>query len=256
MEKVKQYQGIAVILALVAFAYGAVSYVSTYSKTIEPGTYRSFSVSGEGKMVAVPDVAMFTFQIITEGGKDLAVLQKTNTEKANQALVFVKSKGVDAKDIRTEGYAVNPRYQNYACRVGVCPPAEIVGYTVSQTVSVKIRDFAKIGDVLAGVVQNGANSVSQLDFTIDDRTMVENEAREEAIAKAKAKAEAIARAGGFRLGRLLSIGEGGYPGPIYQKYGRGGDAVAGIAYTESMAPLIEPGSQDVYVNVSLTYEIE
>ncbi len=131
-----------------------------------------------------------------------------------------------------------------------------MGYNVTQTVSVKARDFAKTGDLLAGAVSNGANSVSSLNFTVDDPTKLENEARAEAISKAKDKAQDIAKAGGFRLGRLLEISEGGgYPGPMPvlrfdEKVGYGGGAEA------APAPVIEPGSHEVRVEVSLRYEIE
>jgi hypothetical protein len=166
----------------------------------------------------------------------------------------VKENGVDEKDVKTEGYAVEPRYQYYGCETGACPPPRIVGYTIRQTIAVKVRDFSKASDVLSGVVQNGANSVSSLTFTIDDPTDVQAAARAEAIEKAKAKADAIADAAGFTVGRLLAIDEGGmapYPQPYYMEaYGRGG---AGDA--AKTVPAIEPGSQDVRVTVTLRYEI-
>lgn len=282
-EKAKKLFIYAAALALLIFAYAALSYVNTYSSSIQPSAFRSFSVTGEGKVTAIPDVAEFTFSIITEGGKDLASLQKTNTESANKAIDFVKSKGVNAKDIKTQGYDVSPRYTNYTCRPIMmqaggaygsgassgsggaapmiyplppdrsCPPSEITGYTITQTVSVKIRDFAKAGEILSGVVSNGANSVSQLYFSIDDRAVAENQARAEAIAKAKDKAKAIAKAGGFGLGRLLSIDEGYSGGPIYMRADAGFSKGAPEA---APAPTIEPGSQDVLVNVTLRYEIK
>lgn len=270
---IKKYLGTGVVVALLLFAFSAVSYVRTYAKSIEPSTFRSFSVSGEGRIVAVPDIARFTFNVISQGGKDLGALQTANTQKVNGAISFVKSKGVDAKDVKTEGYNVEPRYQNIVCRppeIGilggptvypgvskVCPPPEIVGYTVRQTVSVKVRDFNVIGDLLSGVVQNGANSVSQLAFTIDDPTSVENEARAEAIAKAKEKAEALAKAGGFRVGRLLSISEGG-PQPYYaaEAYGKAAGFGMGGDNVVAPAPAIEPGSQEVRVQMFLTYGIK
>lgn len=288
-ENLKGYLGWVVIAFIGVLSFAVLSYVQTYSDSIEPGTYRSFSVSGEGKVVAVPDVATFSFSIITEGGKDLAALQKENTTKGNKIIDFIKSGGVAAKDIKTEGYSVYPRYTNYTCRqvavpmmeggsggyggsapsgVGiaqpstavaypidkVCPPAEISGYSINQTVSVKVRDFAKAGDILSGAVTNGANSVSQLSFDIDNRDTVESEARAEAIQKAKIKAKAVAKAGGFSLGRLLAIDEGGYGGPVYFAKsmvadGRGGGLEA------APAPSIEPGSQDVIISVTLRYEI-
>ena len=265
-EKVKDYLGIAIIIGILVFAYAAWSYVGTYSKSAEPSSFRSFSVSGEGKVVTVPDVATFTFSVVTEGGKNLSQLQKENIDKVNKAIAFVKNNKVDQKDIKTEGYNINPRYQYYECDRQVqiyspvfeptpCPPPEIMGYTITQTVGVKVRDFSKVGDIVAGVVENGANSVSGLSFTIDDRTKAENEARAEAISKAKEKAKAIARAGDFSVGRLLSIEEGYQP---YYGYGMGGgaDALSLKSAAGAPTPTIEPGSQEVKITVTLRYEIE
>ena len=254
-EKIKNYLGVAIIISILILAISAWSYVNSYSKVIEPGSFRSFSVSGEGKVVAVPDVAEFDFSVITEGGKNIATLQKENTEKMNKAIAFIKSKGVDAKDIKTQNYSLTPRYQYFDCSKvgGVCPPPKIVGYTVTQNVDVKVRDFAKLGDLLSGVVESGANSVSGLSFTVDDSTKIESEARAKAITEAKEKARSVAEAGGFRLGRLISIEESGQPPiiPFYKyaplPYGAGGDVAS---------PEIEPGSQDVVVNVMMRFEIQ
>lgn len=251
-ERIKNYLGGAVIVGVLALSYAAVSYVRTYSQAIEPSSFRSFSVTADAKVVAIPDVAAFTFSVITEGGTNVTALQTMNVEKTNKVIAYVKSQGVADKDIRTENYSVEPRYQYYGCETGPCPPPVIVGYTVRQSLSVKVRDFAKAGDILGGAVTNGANSVSSLNFTIDDPTAVENEARAEAIAKAKEKARAIAEAGNFSVGRLLSIdeGRGVFPQPLYlEAYGRGGADVV------KSAPSIEPGSQDVRVTVTLRYEI-
>lgn len=253
-KKIKNYLGITIIVVLAVVALSGAVYVYFYSKASQPTSYRSFSVSGDGKVVLVPDLAQFSFSVITEGSMDVANLQKINTEKMNKVIEFVKSKQIDAKDIKTQSYSLYPRYQYYDCNkvTGVCPPAEIVGYTVSQSVSVKIRDFAKIGDLLSGVVTGGANSVSELSFTVDDLEAAQNEARAEAIDKAKDKAKAIAKAGGFRLGKLISIEEGGGAYPTYMElaYGMGGGAEA------APAPKIEPGSQEVSVSVTLMYEIK
>jgi len=256
-RSIKNYLGAAIIVSILVVAFSTVSFVSSYSKMIEPSSFRSFSASGEGKIVAVPDVAQFSFSVITEGGKNIGELQQKNTGLMNEAIDFVKSEGVETKDIKTQSYNIEPRYQYYSCPNpptgggGPCPPPDIVGYKITQTVSVKIRDFTKIGNVLSGVVEHGANSASSLSFTIDDPTNLQNQARAEAIKKAKEKARAIAEAGGFRLGRLLSIEESGYyPAPYYraEALSMGVDIVA--------APKIEPGSQEVTANVVLKYEIE
>ncbi len=254
-DKIKTYLWGSVSIAVLVVAFSSWSYVSSYAKSIQPSSFRSFSVSGEGKAVAIPDVAQFTFTVLTQGGKNIGALQKDNTDKMNEAVSFVKESGVEAKDIKTQQYSLEPRYQYYNCTKDgtVCPPSDIVGYTITQSVTVKVRDFAKAGDILGGVVEKGANSVSGLQFIVDDPTEVQNKAREEAVAKAKAKAEAMADAGGFSIGRLLNIYESGaMPQPYYYDNRMKTLGMGGI---EAAAPSLEPGSQDTMVTVTLQYEI-
>ena len=257
--QIKNFIGVAVVVGVVVFVYAAWVYVQAYSKSVEPSSFRSFSVSAQGESVAIPDVAQFSFSVITQGGANIANLQQQNVEKVNNAIAFVKGQGVEDKDIKTQNFSLEPRYQSFSCarpfgaEPVACPPAEIVGYIISQTVQVKVRDFAKVGGIVSGVVENGANSVSQLSFTIDSPDAMESEARAQAIQKAKEKAKAVARAGDFRLGRLLSIQEGGFPYlPVYERadIGFGGAAPSAVS-----APAIEPGSQEVKVSVTLVYEI-
>ncbi len=263
-DKIKNSLGAAAVIVLFAFAYAAVSYVKTYSQSVQPSSFRSFTVSGQGKAVAVPDVAQFTFSVITQDGADIVELQRKNTEKVNAIIAFIKSKGIDAKDIKTQNYNILPRYQSYRCppiMEGVsplprpCPPPAIVGYAVNQTVQIKIRDFNKTGEIFSGIAEYGANSVSQLSFTIDDSEKPQNQARAEAIIKAREKAQAIADSADFKLGRLLNISEGGYyPQPSYfaESAGKGG----GFEGPSGPSPTIEPGSQEITVNVALQYEIK
>lgn len=257
--KIKNYMGMAAIALMAAAALSSLWFVRAYSRSAEPSSFRSFSASGEGRIIAIPDVAQFTFSVLTQGGKDLGALQNENTIKVNRAIGVMKAAGVEDKDIKTEQYSVEPRYKYYDCRydgssASPCLPPEIVGYTVQQSVSVKARDFTKVGAMLADVVTSGANSVSQLNFTMDDPTEVQSQARAEAIQKAKVKAKAVAKAGGFRLGKLLSIDENG-PSPIYYGYGMGGAEKASFDAVAAPAPAIEAGSQEVKVNVTLRYEI-
>lgn len=259
-EKIKNYLGIVIIITLIAFVLFSFIYVVYYAKSIKQPIFdRTFGVTAEGKAVAVPDVAEFNFSVITQGGKDIGKLQKENTDKANKIIEFLKSSGMNDKDIKTQNYSVDPRYQYFSCPAPLngnalpCPPPEITGYTINQTVSVKIRDFTKTGDTLSGVVKNGANSVSQLYFKIDDLTVLQNKARDEAIQKAKEKAKSIADAGGFKMGKLLAIDEGvNFPSPIY---GMGGAAEFGST-PQLKSPEIQPGSQEVTVSVTLRYEIK
>jgi len=250
IEYLKKCLFIVLIIALLIFAISILWYVYSFSKS---GIInRSFSVSGQDKITAVPDILQFSFSVITEGGKNLVDLQKINSEKINKAIAYLKANKIKDTDIKTQNYLIEPRYENYICKDNVCPPPVIVGYTVKQIILVKVRDFDKIGNILTGIVENGANSVSDLSFTIDDSSKLENQARIEAITKAKEKAKAMAKASGFRLGKLISINESG--GGLYNKaainYGVGG------GMTSEITPNIEPGSQEIVVNVNLQYEIK
>ncbi|MBI4134303.1 MAG: SIMPL domain-containing protein, partial [Candidatus Terrybacteria bacterium] len=209
-------------------------------------------------------IGEFSFSVVTEGGKNLSALQQANSEKANRIIAYLKESGVDEEDITTRMYDVSPRYQYYSCPPSLpiavedetvsetrpCPPPEIAGYTITQSISVKVRDLEDVGDFLSGVVDRGADNVSGLSFTVDDPDEVRGQAREEAVAEAKEKAQAMALAGGFSVGKLVSISEdfGGLPvAPFAERglgVGGGGDA-----------PVIEPGSQEIRVSVTLTYEL-
>ncbi len=254
-NKIKNYLGLAIIASVVILSIATIVYVIYYGQSVQPSSFRSFIVAGDGKAIAIPDVAEVTFGVITQGGKQIADLQKENSQKANKIINFLKDTGVEAKDINTQNYNLDPRYQYYDCSyqssAKPCPPPDIVGYNITQTVLIKIRDFEKIGDIMAGIIKNGANTISQLSFAVDNPTVFQNQARAEAIKKAKQKAESIAAAGGFKMGRLLSIDESSYA-PTWRMQDSYGGGVGG---GEFAAPTIEPGSQEITANVTLKYEI-
>lgn len=252
--RVKNYVYMSVILGISSAIIAGFWYVSSYAKSIAPN--RTFSVSAEGKVTAVPDIARVLFGTLTEGGKNIGDLQTENSQKASRAISYLKKNGVSEQDIKTESYNIAPRYEHYTCpssknteRAVSCPPSEIVGYSVSQSISVKIRDINKAGDLLGGIVENGANTVSGLSFTVDEPDVLQNKARKEAITRAKEKAQFFAEAGGFRLGKVISIQEGQVYNPYsrFELYsGKGGDFAS---------PEIEPGSQEIALSFTITYEI-
>jgi len=168
---------------------------------------------------------------------------------------------VKVEDIKTTSYNLSPRYQNINCRfdgigLSICPPAEIVGYSIRQRGTVKVRDFAVLGGLLAGAVESGANGVSQLRFTIDDRDALLGEVKGEAIKRAQIKAQSLADTAGIRLGKLLSI-EDAYTSYHDAPYGGGEDMVTmSVEKAVAPAPAIEPGSQEVTASVILRYGIK
>jgi uncharacterized protein YggE len=233
-----------IIVGILIFSFSILWFVYEYSKSRPE--LRTFSVSGEGKEVVVPNIAEIRIGIISEG-KDLAGLQKENSEKMNRIISFLKEKGIDEKDVQTENYLVSPKY-DYSKS-----PYRIVSYAISQDLKVKVRDLSNIGEILSQAVNYGANNVYGPNFIVDDKEVYLEKAREKAIKDAKEKAEKIAKTAGFKLGKIVGIQESGpsefYPVMLEEKIGRGKESLATIQ------PQIQPGSQEIKVQVNITYEI-
>ena len=249
---------LAVAIALAAFlglkAVGELMNLRYIGAGISPTNV--ISVSGYGEAVAVPDIATFTYSVVSER-PTVAAAQDDATTKANAITAYLREAGVAERDIQTSGYSIYPQYDytQVVCITYPCPGQQVLrGYEVRQTTSVKIRDTAKAGELLAGVGGRGATEVSGLNFTFDNPDAVEAEARDKAIADAKQKAETLARSLGVKIVRVVSFNEsgGGYPSPLY--YSR--DAALGLGGAEAVkAPEISVGENKVTSNVSVTYEI-
>ena len=214
----------------------------------------TISVGGKGEVFAVPDTAQFTASVI-ETAADVKTAQNAAAKKANGIIAYVKSAGVDEKDIQTTDYSISPmyEYQDRACSGGYCPPGKQVlsGYQVSETLSIKVRDTNKAGDILAGVGGKGASSVSGLDLTIDDQDALEAEARDKAIKEAKGKAAELAKSLGVSLVRIVGFSEDGNT-PIF--YAKAESRTMGLD-SAAPAPEIATGQNKISSNITLTYEI-
>lgn len=209
---------------------------------------RTITVSAEGKATIAPDLATFSFSVVSQG-VDPVKLQNDNNAKVNAAIDFVKAQGVEAKDIKTSDYNLSPNYV-WNQKTG---KSSIDGYTLNQSVVVKVRDLSKVAVLLGGLPSKGINQLGGVNFSVEDQDKYLNAAREEAFTKARAKAEAMAKYSGARLGRVVTFNEsgGGYPGPIYYAKEMSADHGGSVPPT----PTIEPGSQEVTVNISVVYEL-
>ena len=217
----------------------------------------TITVSGTGDVFAVPDTATFSYSVMTTE-KDVTTAQTTVNTKANAILAYLKSQGVDEKDIQTSDYSVNPHYEYGAsvCPNGYCPPGRqtLTGYDVNESVTVKVKDPTKAGTLLSGVGSKGATNVSGLSFTIDDQTALEAEARTKAISDARTKAEELAKELGVSLVRVVGFSENGRGGPIYYAKAMAMDSGMGSA-PSAPAPEISTGQNKITSDVSVTYEI-
>jgi uncharacterized protein YggE len=211
------------------------------------------TVNGKGEIFAPPDVATFSFGTLVTA-KTVAEAQKGVTDKINNALDIVKKAGIEAKDIKTISYNINPHYEfiKEACIAYVCPPPnqKISGYEVSQMVEVKIRQIEKASDILSQLGSAEVTNLSGLIFTIDNQDKVQTDAQTLAITDAKNKAKKLAQDLGVGLGRLVSFNESAFPVPMY-----GVDAVGGIGGGAMPKVQLPTGQNMVTSNVASTYEV-
>lgn len=223
----------------------------------KPGLdYNAISVTGEGKAVSIPDIAVFSFTVSADA-KVVSDTQEQVTKKMDKILASLKELGIEEKDIRTSSYNVYPKYV-YAPRVCTpefCEPGRQVpdGYTASHSVSVKVRKTGDAGKALSVAGENGASNVSGVSFAIDDPEKIYDKARAEAITSAKRKAEALADELDVKLVRVVGYYDNtGGVVPYYAEAGMGGDMAV---KTSASAPTLPPGENEVKVTVTVTYEI-
>lgn len=207
-------------------------------------TTNMVSFSGEGKVLAKPDVAVAYLSIITEAETSKAA-QDQNSAKSKAVFDFLEKQKIDDKDIKTTGYNIYPQY-SYSPN----EKPRIRSYQVNQTLEVKIRDLANVSRVLDGVVTAGVNQVNSFNFEIDNPEKLKAEARAKAIADAKKKADELEDQLGIRLGKIVNFSEngGGFPPPVI--YGKALEGIGGGG------PEVPSGENEITVNITITYKIK
>ena len=216
----------------------------------------TIDVSGTGIAFAIPDVASESFTV-EEKASTVHEAQTTVSTKVNSIVAFLKTAGVAEKDVQTTNYSAYPEY-NYPipCTDRICPATssqpKLLGYTVSEMVTVKIRDTSSVGKIIDGLGTLGVTGLSGPDFTVDNTDVINAAARAKAITDAKAKAQVLANDLGVSLVRIVKFSEnngGGYAVPMYAKADMAG---GGAAPTSQL-----PAGQNKYTSdVTITYEIE
>ncbi len=255
-----------IALGIVLCLFLAVLVVSTavdVQNKIKEGKYigREFeaqeviTVSGEGEIYAKPDLAIVDFSVVSEA-KTVALAMEDNTKKMNGVIEAAKNLGVQDKDLKTTSFNISPHYEWYYQEVCLYPPCPqkrvLVGYEVTQTLQVKIRDMAKIGDIIQGATDAGSNQAGDLQLTIDKQDELLKQAREQAIEKAKNKAKELASQLGVKLVRITNFAERGASPYLPSSYME----MKGLGGAEAPAPQIETGQNKIVVTVSITYQIE
>jgi uncharacterized protein YggE len=203
------------------------------------------TVSGTGKVTYKPNLADVSVTVSSDADTAAEAWQK-NAQIVKKLFDVMKTFGIDSKDFKTTGLNVSPRYVR-PTKSADCPP-ELVGYTVSYDLAIRVRRLDRLGALLDALVAGGANRGLGIRFGIDDPEALLQQARLQAVTDARQKAELYVKAAGARLGGLVSIQEGS---PITGRYLRFEQDVPGAAG----ALLIAAGQQELAVSVTLTYAI-
>jgi len=251
LESLKKYFWPILNILLIVLVILGIFSVSALRRYIDTtSSNRVISVSAEGKTVVTPDIAKVNFSVVTEG-KDTVKISEENINKMNKAIDFVKSQGIESKDIQTAGYSLSPKYEYDENK----RESFISGYILTQTIYIQIRDFSKISGILGALPGLGVNNISSLSFAIENQDESLKVARDQAFEKAFTKAREMAKQNGVRIKRVITFSDYQNNYPIYAK-SISYDAGKGMTAESAPTPSIEPGSQEVTVNVSITYEID
>lgn len=232
-------------LALVAMLPATSMAGAQTAPTVEPmvpaaGTV--LDVNAEGRTTRVPDVATIRAGVVTQGATAAAALSD-NAARMARVLASLKKAGVAARDIATASVALSPQYR-YADNQ---PPA-VTGYQASNNVSVRFRDVSKSGAILDALVAEGANQIDGPTLSIDQPDAALDEARTDAVARARARAELYAKAAGLKVARIVSIAEagenagGGNPPVVFARAAMAKDSTR-----------IEAGEKDVTVTLTVRF---
>ena len=249
-------QMISALVVVAALLFGSLTFRPTWlpvgvanAQSTVPATTlpRTITVVGEGKVSISPDIAraQIGVEVMMASVKEAS---DANKELIDAVLAALMAQGIDEKDIQTSGFSV------YAERFGPEGPlpADQTNYRVSNNISVTVRDLATLGDVLDAAIEAGANNIYGVEFSLDDPSSVESEARQRAVADALAKAEELAELTGATIGQVVTVSEviGNGGGYYSSNFAQASNVMSGGGSTP-----ISPGQLELVMQLQVTYAI-
>jgi len=240
---------LAAIAAAAAITGTGAATAQTAPTTVEPlvpaqGTV--LDVTAQGRTTRVPDLATIRAGVVSQAATASTALAD-NGQRMARVIAALGKRGVAPRDIATATVGLSPQY-----RYADGQPPALTGYQASNTVSIRFRDVAKAGGVLDALVAEGANQIDGPSLSIDRPEAALDEARTDAVKRARARADLYAAAAGLRVVRMVSIAEAGQdagnPGPQPVFMAR---AMAADARTE-----IAPGEKDVTATLSVRFLLQ
>ncbi len=252
----KKYTWIAGTLALAGIFFASLAMGASEWKSLKHpnGQTANITVTGEGEVTAIPDIATVTITI-RESAKTVPEAQKAAEAKVNTAIKALSSLGVEEKDQKTLSYTVYPKYENVAVSYVMGYPQtnqKIVGYEVSEMIEIKVHKVDQAGEIIGALGAVNITEISGPSFTVENMDELEAQAKEKAIAAAREKAKATAKSLGVSLGEVIQFSEnnGGYP--MYYKAEVSNQA--GSAPRDSVS--LPQGENVIKSQVTITYSLD
>ncbi|ANL66613.1 hypothetical protein AMC82_CH02988 [Rhizobium phaseoli] len=207
------------------------------------------SVTGDGESSVTPDMAIVTLSVVKQAKTAREALDENN-KAMKDVLDALKSGGIAERDLQTSGFSIQPQY-NYPQPVdGQQQQPQLIGYQTINAVTVRLRDLAKLGQVIDQSVTLGINQGGDIQFTNDKPETAIEEARKDAVAEAVKKAKTLSEAAGVKLGRIIEINEN-EPRPLPQPAYR-----ATMMKEADAAVPVQAGETTYNVSVTVTFAIE
>jgi uncharacterized protein YggE len=237
-----------IFLLAAALGLGALTMACTTNEKVEvqpPSQVQGITVSGTGQAFGAPDLALLDLGVSADG-KTVKEARDTAATAMNKVLGALKDDGVAEKDIQTRQFTIEPQYDYPNGK------QELTGFRVTNIVEAKVRDLDRVGEIVDDAAAAGGDvvQVQSLSFTVEKPDDLRAQAREEAVADARARAEDLANLAGVKLGKPISINESTAipPTPYFA-----GAATEGTA--QAPTP-IQPGEQEISVTVDIVFAIE
>lgn len=208
-----------------------------------PATGAVLDVVAEGRTTRVPDLATIRAGVVTQAPTAAGALS-ANATAMDKVLAALRRAGVQPRDLATASVQLSPQY-----RYGDNQPPVVTGYQATNSVSVRFRDVARSGDILDALVAQGANQIDGPNLSVDQPEAALDEARADAVKRARARADLYARAAGLRVVRVVSIAEAGQDD--------GGPDRPPLPYARAMAAeaktQIAPGEKDITARLQVRF---
>lgn len=210
------------------------------------------SVVGVGTVKTAPDMATINLTVLREA-KTAKEALKNNTQAMSDVLSAMKEFGIEDKDLQTSNFSISPRYIYPKQKDGVQQPPQIVGYQVSNSLSVRILDLNKVGEILDRSITLGVNQGGNISLGNSDIAELQMQARAMAMKNALRKAKILTEAVGVEVGDVKQINENASyarPQPMMR-------AELAMAKMSDSAPVPIAAGQNAYsVSVNVTFEIK